>query len=88
MIKQDILEYLNTLRKSHIEDPTQKWIGSYNGRQMILNKFFKWVYNPDEPDHKERETPACMQGVKNYLKRTILLTNLMIFGNHETMLSF
>ena len=39
MIKQDILEYLNTLRKSPIDDPTQKWIGSYNGRQMILNKF-------------------------------------------------
>jgi integrase len=69
MIKHDILEYLNTLRKSPIEDPTQKWIGSYNGRQMILNKFFKWLYNPDEPDHKERETPACMQGVKKLSKK-------------------
>ncbi len=57
MTKHDILEYLNTLRRSPIEDPTQKWIGSYNGRQMILNKFFRWLYDPDEPDHKKRETP-------------------------------
>jgi len=69
MIKHDILEYLNTLRKSPIEDLTQKWIGSYNGRQMILNKFFKWLYNPHQPDHKERETPACMQGVKKLSRK-------------------
>jgi integrase len=69
MIKEDILEYLNTLRKSPVEDPTQKWIGSYNGRQMILNKFFKWLYHTNEPDHKERETPACMQGVKKLSRK-------------------
>ena len=51
MTRNDILEYLNTLRKSPIEDPTQKWIGSYNGRQMILNKFFRWLYNPSHVNH-------------------------------------
>ena len=69
MIKYDVLEYLNTLRKSPIEDPTQKWIGSYNGRQMILNKFFKWLYNPYQSDHKERETPECMQGIKKLSRK-------------------
>ncbi len=64
MKKRDILDYLNNLRKSGINDPTQKWIGSYNGRQMILNKFFRWLYNPEEPDHRKRMTPACMQGIK------------------------
>ena len=33
------------------------WI-NYNGRQIILNKFFRWLYNPDEPDHKNRN--SCM----------------------------
>ena len=42
LTKYDILDFLNTLRKSITEDPYQKWIGSYNGRQIILNKFFKW----------------------------------------------
>ncbi|MEP6574877.1 MAG: hypothetical protein ABJB85_00385 [Nitrososphaerota archaeon] len=56
MKKRDILDYLNNLRKSGNNDPTQKWIGSYNGRQMILNKFFRWLYNPEEPDHRKRMT--------------------------------
>ena len=34
--KFDILDFLNKLRKSSTEDPTHKWIGSYNGR-LIFN---------------------------------------------------
>jgi integrase len=62
--KQDILDYLNNLRKPISDDPTQRWIGSYNGRQIILNKFFRWLYHPDEPDHRKRETPVPMRGIK------------------------
>jgi hypothetical protein len=40
MTKQDILNYLNSLRKSIYEDETEKWIGSYNPRQIILNYNF------------------------------------------------
>jgi hypothetical protein len=64
MTKQDIIDYLNSLRKSESMDPTHKWIGSYNARQMILMKFFRWLYNPDEPDQRKRITPPCMQGIK------------------------
>jgi hypothetical protein len=52
MTKQDILGYLNSLKRPLSEDPIHKWIGSYNGRQMILNKFFRWLYNPNEPNPK------------------------------------
>lgn len=31
---------------------------------MILNKFFRWLYNPDEPNQGKRITPACIQGIK------------------------
>ena len=31
---------------------------------MILLKFFRWLYNPDEPDQRKRITPPCMQGIK------------------------
>lgn len=34
MTKYDILAFLNIRRKSILEDPYQKWIGSYNGRQI------------------------------------------------------
>ena len=43
MTKQDILEYLNSLRKASDVDPSHKWIGSYNGRQAVNLKFFKSV---------------------------------------------
>ncbi len=62
--KVDILDYLNSLRKSYDEDPRQKWIGSYNNRQMILTKFFKWLYNQDEADTRKRLTPPCIQGIR------------------------
>lgn len=69
MTKADIVSYLATLRKSIEEDPFQRWIGSYNGRQMILTKFFRWVYNKDEPDQRKRITPPCMQGIKKLSRK-------------------
>jgi hypothetical protein len=64
MTKSDILCYLNSLRKSSEVDPTHRSIGTYNGRQMVFMKFFRWLYNPDEPDHRKQITPPCMVGVK------------------------
>lgn len=63
MEKRDIISYLNSLRKSTVEDPSNKWIGTYNGRQIILLKFFRWLYYPNE-DVRNRPTPACMQGIR------------------------
>jgi hypothetical protein len=31
---------------------------------MILNKFFRWLYNSNEPDSRKRITPPCMMGYK------------------------
>jgi integrase len=67
--KQDILQYLNTLRKPVSIDPDQRWVGTYNNRVLVLNKFFRWLYNPDEPDFRKRTTPPCMSGVKQLPKK-------------------
>ena len=64
MAKSDLLAYLNSLRKSSDVDPTHRSIGTYNGRQMVFMKFFRWLYNSEEPDHRKRITPPCMIGVK------------------------
>lgn len=64
MTKDDILKYLNNLRRPELTDPNHKWIGSYNARQMIFLKFFRWLYNSTEPDSKKRITPPCMQGIR------------------------
>lgn len=62
--KADVLLYLNSLRKQDSVDPSHKWIVTFNTRQMILSKFFRWLYNQNEADHKKWLTPPCMQGVK------------------------
>ena len=36
---------------------------------MVFLKFFKWLYNQDEPDVTKRTTPSCMIGVKRITKR-------------------
>ena len=64
MSKQDVLSYLNNLRKPVAQDPTQRWIGSYNGRQAVFLKFFKWLHNRNEPDFRKRDIPQCMSGIK------------------------
>ena len=55
MTKQDILEFLASLKKPETNDPNHRSIGTYNGRQMILSKFFRWLYSPDESDYRKRE---------------------------------
>lgn len=70
MTKQDILVHLNRLRKSVEADPKQRWIGTYNNRVLVFTKFFRWLYNPDEPDYRKRTTPPCMQGIKQLPKKT------------------
>ena len=49
--KQEIIDYLNLLRKPESVDPTHKWIGTFNTRQKTLSKFFRWIYNRDEHDY-------------------------------------
>jgi hypothetical protein len=64
MTKQDILSYLNSLRKPQEEDPQQKWIGSYNNRLRVFIKFFKWLYSKDESNYRKRISPPCIQGLR------------------------
>ena len=70
--KNDIVEYLNSLRKTDLDDPTHKWVGTHNTRQMVLSKFFRWLYNQykgNESDQKKWITPECMQGVKQFIRK-------------------
>ncbi len=46
MKREDIISYLNSLRKSEDIDPLHKWIGTYNLHVGNLIRFFKWLYNP------------------------------------------
>jgi integrase/recombinase XerD len=67
MTKEDILQYLESLRRPEALDPLHKWIGSYNLKRSIIVKFFKWLYYPDiEPT--QRPNPKVVENVAK-LKR-------------------
>ena len=44
--REDILAFLDNLRKADNSDPLHKWIGSYNVYTVQLTRFFKWFYSP------------------------------------------
>jgi hypothetical protein len=43
----DVLSYLDTLRKPESVDSMHKWMGTYNLFNAILTKFFRLLYSPD-----------------------------------------
>jgi integrase len=65
MQKQDIHSYLNSKRKSDIEDPLHGWIATYNLYLIILARFFKWLYYPDlPPKHRPKPSPVEIQKLR------------------------
>jgi len=60
MTKDDIISYLNSLRKSEDKDPLHSWISTYNLYLVVLQRFFKWLHYPDLPP-KERLKPPCVE---------------------------
>jgi integrase/recombinase XerD len=68
MTREDILAFLNRLRKSDEQDPLHHWIGTYNNNVVTLNRFFKWLYYPQlEP--LKRPRPEPMQNVSKLRRK-------------------
>ena len=59
IIREDLLSFPNSYRKTEDVDPSHKWIGTYNLYRVHLMRFFKWLYSPGiEPD--KRACPIIM----------------------------
>ena len=86
--KNDILSYLNKYRKTEDEDPTHRWIGTWNNRHMILLKFFRWLFDFDNPNIKNRKTSQCMLGVKRLTRKEVSRYRPVIYGQLENMKIF
>ena len=51
----DVIRYLDHFRKDESEDPTHKWIGTYNTSLVNIVRFFKWLYSPNiEPTKRPK----------------------------------
>jgi integrase len=65
--RTDVIDFLDTYRKTETQDPLHKWIGTYNIFRIHLIRFFKWLYNPDiEPG--KRPKPSVVENIAQ-LKR-------------------
>jgi integrase len=67
MTGEDILLYLDGIRKPEASDPLHKWIGTYNLKRSIIIKFFKWLYHP-EIESTKRPKPKVVENIPR-LKR-------------------
>lgn len=68
LTKEDILLYLESLKKSETQDPMHKWIGTHSLYRIIIIKFFKWLYYPDvEP--KKRPKPEVVKNLPKYKRK-------------------
>jgi hypothetical protein len=45
--QQDIVSFLDSVRKPEPLDPYHEWIGTYNTYFIALLRFFKWLHYPD-----------------------------------------
>jgi integrase len=62
MTKDDIVSFLDGLRKPEAADPLHKWIGTYNIYRIHLLRFFKWLYFPDI-ESKKRPKPEVIENI-------------------------
>jgi integrase len=67
MSRDDILSYLDRLRKPEAADPLHKWIGTYNLYRVLLIRFFRWLHYPDI-EQKKRPKPSVVDNIPQ-LKR-------------------
>ena len=67
--KDDVQMFLEHYRKDERADPLHKWIGTYNLKLAVLLQFFKWLYDPDNPDPKSRKVPSFIAGIKRYKRK-------------------
>ena len=67
VMREDILSFLDSLRKIESVDPLHKWIGTYNVYRIQLMRFFKWLYSP-AIEQKKRPKPSIIENIPQ-LKR-------------------
>jgi integrase len=62
LTRDDILQFLDSLRKPEASDPLHKWIGTYNLYRVLFIRFFKWLDYPDI-EQKKRPKPSVIENI-------------------------
>jgi integrase/recombinase XerD len=68
--RDDVISFLESLRKTETIDPLHKWIGTYNLFRIHLIRFLKWYYSPDlEPG--KRSKPSVIDNIPKLKRKEI-----------------
>jgi integrase/recombinase XerD len=70
MTRQDVIDFLERLRKPEALDHLHQWVGTYGNYRIILLRFFKWLYCPDIESSK-RPKPAVMENIPQIKRKEI-----------------
>ena len=65
--REEIISFLDSLRRPEASDSLHKWIGTYNLYRVLLIRFFRWLYSPDM-EKKQRPKPSVVENIPQ-LKR-------------------
>jgi integrase len=68
--RSDVINFLDSLRKTDTKDPYHKWIGTYNVYKVHLIRFFKWLNAPNTPS-AQRSKPAVVENIPNLKRKEI-----------------
>jgi integrase/recombinase XerD len=68
--REDLISYLNGLKKSEDIDPLHKWIGTYNSRLRNFLRFFKWLYTPTLPP-SQRPKPELLHNLPQLRRKEL-----------------
>jgi hypothetical protein len=85
MTRQDIIDFLERLRKPESVDMLHQWVGSYENNRIVLLRFFKWLYYPDIKANK-RSKPSVMDNIPRIKrKETSIYKPQLTCGLRKTM---
>jgi hypothetical protein len=68
--RDDVINFLNSFRRTEAADPLHKWIGTYNLFRIYLLRFFRWLYAPNI-EHSKRPKPAIMENIVEQKRKEI-----------------
>jgi integrase len=88
MTRDDILSYLNSLKKPEDKDPMHKWIGTYNVVLVYLIRFFKWLYFPKEADRTKPPVIRNIGKIKRLEESTYKPSDLWTLEDDDLFLNY
>jgi hypothetical protein len=87
MTRDDVLQYLNSSRRTEESDPLHKWIGTYNLRRIYLLRFFKWLYYR-EIEPSKRPIPDVVKNIRSFKRKEQSIYKPTDLWTEQTTLSF